>query len=275
MIFDDYDNLSDLVAPNRDDAAPNANMRTSLDDFLSERNGVSGNRYYEAYQIDVNKNFLTVDKHSKLAKSQVKKSKIAVNNLITPVKKTERINERSTGLKCKTLSSESISHESCNEALSLSIEELSLNHSVHFQDNIDNKVCSVPSIDDTLQNNKKSHSNEHENIEIRSQYLPASFRVNKLSLRRTKSQNNVSTDNQSIKNVKLNSMVCLDNLIKEEKQIKVEAELCSICLDSYNLKEMIAKLKSCGHIFHKVCIDEWIDKPGYLALKCPFCKTAM
>ena len=48
MIFDDYDNLSDLNQPQIDAGNAMPNMRTSLDDFLSQRDNEEQNYYYQA-----------------------------------------------------------------------------------------------------------------------------------------------------------------------------------------------------------------------------------
>ena len=59
----------------------------------------------------------------------------------------------------------------------------------------------------------------------------------------------------------------LDKIIIEEEMLN---EICTICLDPYEKKEGISKLK-CGHIFHYECIDQWIiDK-----ITCPLCRTSL
>ena len=41
---------------------------------------------------------------------------------------------------------------------------------------------------------------------------------------------------------------------------------CIICLDNFVLHEPVI-LTSCGHIFHKKCVDPVLQKN----MKCPFC----
>lgn len=42
---------------------------------------------------------------------------------------------------------------------------------------------------------------------------------------------------------------------------------CSICLASVQLHEVL-RLLTCGHYFHKLCIDQWLEKHN----NCPQCR---
>ncbi|GMH12559.1 hypothetical protein Nepgr_014400 [Nepenthes gracilis] len=44
---------------------------------------------------------------------------------------------------------------------------------------------------------------------------------------------------------------------------------CSICLCGFEPDSEINRL-SCGHVFHKVCFDQWVD---YWNTTCPLCRT--
>ncbi|XP_074365471.1 putative E3 ubiquitin-protein ligase XERICO [Apium graveolens] len=46
---------------------------------------------------------------------------------------------------------------------------------------------------------------------------------------------------------------------------------CSVCLTSFRPKAVINHL-SCGHVFHKVCVEKWIK---YHKITCPNCRTNM
>ena len=54
---------------------------------------------------------------------------------------------------------------------------------------------------------------------------------------------------------------------KTLKEIDIEEEYCSICLDSINTKAMILP---CNHVYHKGCIKEWLCNHSN---KCPICKN--
>ena len=46
---------------------------------------------------------------------------------------------------------------------------------------------------------------------------------------------------------------------------------CSVCLTKFRPKAVINHL-SCGHVFHKVCVEKWLK---YRKLTCPNCRTNM
>jgi hypothetical protein len=51
-------------------------------------------------------------------------------------------------------------------------------------------------------------------------------------------------------------------------KINYKGETCSICLDNYRPKQRVGIL-SCGHVFHKDCIYQWL---GYQKT-CPLCRA--
>ncbi|KAF3964960.1 hypothetical protein CMV_010813 [Castanea mollissima] len=46
---------------------------------------------------------------------------------------------------------------------------------------------------------------------------------------------------------------------------------CSVCLNQFEPESEINQL-SCGHLFHKVCLDKWLD---YWNITCPLCRTPL
>lgn len=55
------------------------------------------------------------------------------------------------------------------------------------------------------------------------------------------------------------------------KYNKTEKESCPVCCDELVFKKKAVKLPSCGHFFHKKCIEEWVKvKPV-----CPICKAEL
>ncbi|CAI0459441.1 unnamed protein product [Linum tenue] len=46
---------------------------------------------------------------------------------------------------------------------------------------------------------------------------------------------------------------------------------CSVCLTRFNPESEINRL-SCGHIFHMVCLEKWLD---YWNITCPLCRTPL
>ncbi|XP_010557728.1 PREDICTED: probable E3 ubiquitin-protein ligase XERICO [Tarenaya hassleriana] len=46
---------------------------------------------------------------------------------------------------------------------------------------------------------------------------------------------------------------------------------CSVCLTRFEPESEINKL-SCGHLFHKICLEKWID---YWNITCPLCRACL
>lgn len=46
---------------------------------------------------------------------------------------------------------------------------------------------------------------------------------------------------------------------------------CPVCLSEFEPKSEINRL-SCGHLFHKVCLEKWLN---YLKVTCPLCRTPL
>ncbi|KFK30617.1 hypothetical protein AALP_AA6G004700 [Arabis alpina] len=47
-------------------------------------------------------------------------------------------------------------------------------------------------------------------------------------------------------------------------------ESCRICQDDFNGGDEVRCLRNCIHVFHKICIDRWIQDDK---LTCPLCRT--
>ncbi|PKU76694.1 RING-H2 finger protein ATL8 [Dendrobium catenatum] len=50
-----------------------------------------------------------------------------------------------------------------------------------------------------------------------------------------------------------------------------DAQECVICLSAFNDGEEVKKLPSCGHLFHAVCIDMWLNSHS----SCPLCRRSV
>lgn len=60
--------------------------------------------------------------------------------------------------------------------------------------------------------------------------------------------------------------------LKEADQLIIDGESCPICHDTYIVGEYKRTLNTCGHNFHKKCIDKWfVSNP---TLECPMCRTS-
>lgn len=60
--------------------------------------------------------------------------------------------------------------------------------------------------------------------------------------------------------------------LKDTDQLIINGECCPICHDIYIVGEYKRTLNTCGHTFHKKCIDKWfVSNP---TLECPMCRTS-
>ncbi|KAG8475123.1 hypothetical protein CXB51_031979 [Gossypium anomalum] len=48
-------------------------------------------------------------------------------------------------------------------------------------------------------------------------------------------------------------------------------ESCAVCLCEFEGKEEIRWLKNCKHVFHRKCLDRWMDHDQ---VTCPLCRTS-
>ncbi|KAL2902575.1 E3 ubiquitin-protein ligase RHA1B [Bienertia sinuspersici] len=49
-----------------------------------------------------------------------------------------------------------------------------------------------------------------------------------------------------------------------------QPEQCAVCLNEFRNHEEIRRLTNCRHIFHRVCVDRWMDHDQ---ITCPLCRT--
>ena len=57
--------------------------------------------------------------------------------------------------------------------------------------------------------------------------------------------------------------------LDKEQEGLLKDEVCSICLDPFSKNMVIREMAECGHVFHKECIDAWLQRK----CECPNCKS--
>ncbi|GMH07138.1 hypothetical protein Nepgr_008978 [Nepenthes gracilis] len=62
-----------------------------------------------------------------------------------------------------------------------------------------------------------------------------------------------------------------DSVCNTEEDNNLEHHDCSVCLCGFEPESEINHL-SCGHVFHKACLEQWVD---YWNTTCPLCRTPM
>eukprot|EP01018_Ginkgo_biloba_P020163 Gb_40644 [translate_table: standard] len=58
----------------------------------------------------------------------------------------------------------------------------------------------------------------------------------------------------------------------EEFDEDEEEVMCAVCLSALERNEQIRSLVNCRHIFHKDCLDEWVDRNHN---SCPICRSRL
>ncbi|CAA7049655.1 unnamed protein product [Microthlaspi erraticum] len=59
--------------------------------------------------------------------------------------------------------------------------------------------------------------------------------------------------------------------IKGEEEEGCGKRCCPICLEEYEDDHEIRRLKKCGHVFHRFCVDSWLERDR----SCPSCRRSV
>lgn len=235
----------------------------------------SENQYYIVYQIQINEHFLEKLKYQRKSKPMNEVSKPHTDKIMLDNNKSN--NFELIGLKQEFFRSnkddisESDSIDDSSDDSSISEFE-ALKNSVSKQEN-NQTIKTKPSIEGLLQFKNDNTDESLESI-IHSQELPNRLTYGNQHLRKIKSLHCLNCKYQNNTNsLQLNSLISLGDINPKRIPTKMEDEICSICLVDYHVNDYIAKLKVCGHVFHKNCIDQWINKPGHKLPNCPVCKS--
>jgi len=52
-----------------------------------------------------------------------------------------------------------------------------------------------------------------------------------------------------------------------------EETTCAVCLSDVQGKDSVWELRNCSHVFHKGCLDTWLDHDEHLT--CPLCRAPL
>ncbi|KAG0457075.1 hypothetical protein HPP92_021904 [Vanilla planifolia] len=64
-----------------------------------------------------------------------------------------------------------------------------------------------------------------------------------------------------------------DLLAKEgENELRPVADACAVCLYEFELCEEVRHLRNCRHVFHRCCLDRWMEHDQQT---CPLCRTPL
>uniref|UniRef100_A0A5B7BME5 Putative Brassinosteroid-responsive RING-H2 n=1 Tax=Davidia involucrata TaxID=16924 RepID=A0A5B7BME5_DAVIN len=59
---------------------------------------------------------------------------------------------------------------------------------------------------------------------------------------------------------------------QQQQQMEEEDKACAVCLDSIESRHEIRELCNCCHVFHRECLDSWVDEGQ---LTCPLCRSML
>ncbi|KAB1209671.1 RING-H2 zinc finger protein RHA1a [Morella rubra] len=52
-------------------------------------------------------------------------------------------------------------------------------------------------------------------------------------------------------------------------------DTCAVCLNQLSMDDEIRELRNCCHVFHRECIDRWVDRDHENHVTCPLCRTPL
>lgn len=58
--------------------------------------------------------------------------------------------------------------------------------------------------------------------------------------------------------------------VTEYKLLDDKEDQCAVCLNAMEAKQLTRELRNCSHVFHKQCLDAWIDNSN---VTCPLCRA--
>ncbi|KAK8965428.1 putative E3 ubiquitin-protein ligase RHA2B [Platanthera guangdongensis] len=69
-------------------------------------------------------------------------------------------------------------------------------------------------------------------------------------------------------------VVLIDELLQGEGEMDLRpvADFCAVCLYQFEAREEVRRLRNCRHVFHRGCIDRWMDHDQRT---CPLCRTTL
>lgn len=62
-----------------------------------------------------------------------------------------------------------------------------------------------------------------------------------------------------------------ETTLSQEEVQSLSSKLCSICLEEFNSTQTVKRIPVCSHIFHSVCIEDWLTRRN----TCPLCRQAV
>jgi RING-H2 zinc finger protein RHA1 len=52
-------------------------------------------------------------------------------------------------------------------------------------------------------------------------------------------------------------------------------DACAVCLNQLGMQDEVRELRNCCHVFHRECIDRWVDRDHDNHMTCPLCRAPL
>lgn len=50
---------------------------------------------------------------------------------------------------------------------------------------------------------------------------------------------------------------------------------CAVCLNQLSMQDEVRELRNCCHVYHRECIDRWVDRDHDNHMTCPLCRAPL
>lgn len=50
---------------------------------------------------------------------------------------------------------------------------------------------------------------------------------------------------------------------------------CAVCLNQLSMQDEVRELRNCCHVYHRECIDRWVDRDHDNHMACPLCRAPL
>jgi RING-H2 zinc finger protein RHA1 len=50
---------------------------------------------------------------------------------------------------------------------------------------------------------------------------------------------------------------------------------CAACLNQFSMQDDVRELRNCCHVYHRECIDRWVDRDHDNHMTCPLCRAPL
>lgn len=99
------------------------------------------------------------------------------------------------------------------------------------------------------------------------------FRVRSRSSDEAKADAEAEASSQMIKdNLILTTFGDITDRLAEESK---SCDTCAVCLNKLIVQDEVRELRNCCHVFHRECIDRWVDHDHQNQTTCPLCRAPL